>query len=144
MCYPYPYSGPIAPYNNLTIEPQNYEPSRFVISGITLGKTTTVTTTVNMNYVIGQLCRLIIPQSFGCRQLNESEGYVLSIPAANQVVLSIDSSINVDPYIASGATTTAQILAIGDVNTGVVNPSGPAFPGVDYIPGSFINISPQP
>lgn len=140
-------SYPIPAYANVPIEAQFYQPSRFVISGVTLGQTTTVTTTANMNYVIGQQARLIIPPSFGCIQLNESQGYVLSIPAPNQVVLSIDSSKNVDPYIASTATTVAQILAIGDINSGVISSTGRSIPTVagntgTQVPGSFINISP--
>ena len=134
----YPYPGPVPYGTNFPIQPQNYQPSRFVISGITLGSTTTVTTTTNMNYVIGQLCRLLIPQTFGCFQLNETQGYVLSIPSANQVVLGINSTGS-NAFTSSGATTVAQILAIGDVNTGVVNPTPSS--ETTYVLGSFINIS---
>lgn len=134
-------SYPIPLYANVPIESQYYQPSRFVISALTRGQTTTVTTSVAHNYIIGQECRLIIPPSFGCRQLNEASGFVLSIPSTTQVELSIDSSINVDPYIASSATTVAQILAIGDLNSGVTNSSGISNQGT-YVPGSFINISP--
>ena len=134
-------SGPIPPYSNPPIEPQYYQPSRFVISAITLGPTTTVTTTVNHNYTIGQACRLIIPPSFGCYQLNEKQGIVLSIPTANQVLLNINSSVNISPYIASAATTVAQILAIGDINLGNINAS-PVNSNTNVI-GAFINISPN-
>ena len=135
-------SYPIPAYANVPINAQFYQPSRFVISAVTLGQTTTVMTTVNHNYVIGQLVRLIIPPSFGCRQLNESQGYVLSIPSPNQMELSIDSLRNVDPYIASPASTAAQTLAIGDINTGPINSSGRS-PVITYIPGSFLDISPN-
>ena len=47
-------SGPIAPYSNVNINAQFYQPSLFIISAVTLGVTTTVTTTQNNNYVIGQ------------------------------------------------------------------------------------------
>ncbi len=134
-------SYPIPPYQNLPINAQYYSPSRFVISAVTLGQTTTITTSVNHNYVIGQEIRLIIPPSFGCRQLNETSGFVLSIPSPTQVTVSINSLRNVDPYIASSATTVAQILAIGDVNTGVTNSQGRINNGT-FIPGSFIDISP--
>jgi len=140
MAYPYPYTAPIAPYNNLPIESQDYEPSRFVISAVTLGQTTTITTTTAMNYVVGQLVRLIIPPTFGCRQLNEQKGYVLSLPATTQVVVGINSAQNVDPYVASSATTKAQIIAVGDISNGQINSSGRVSNGT-YIPGSFINIS---
>lgn len=134
--------GPIAPYSNVPINAQFYAPSRFTISAISFGATTTVTTTQDNDYVIGQLCRLIIPPSFGCRQLNETQSYVIGIPAANQVTLQLDSSLGVDPYIASSAATPAQILAIGDINSGVTNSMGNQNLGT-FIPGSFIDISPN-
>jgi hypothetical protein len=142
MAFPYPYTGPIAPYNNVPIEPEWYQPRRFVISAISLGTTTTVTTTTDMDYVIGQEIRLIIPPSYGSRQLNESTGFVIALPADDQVTVNIDSSRNVDAFISSSATTKAQILAIGDVNTGSQNTNGRS-PTSTYIPGSFINISPN-
>lgn len=137
-------TGPIALYSNVPIEPQYYSPWRFVISAITLGATTTITmvipTTTTLNYVVGQQIRLIIPPTFGCRTLNEQTGYVLSVTPPNQVVVSINS-IGANPYIASSATTPAQILAIGDVNTGPTNTGRQN--NQTYISGSYINISPN-
>lgn len=140
MVFPYPYVGPIAPYNNVPIAPQNYQPSRFLISAIGLGKTTTITTTADMNYVVGQSVRLLIPSTFGSIQLNGITGLVLSLPASNQALLDIDSS-GANAFIASSATTKAQIIAIGDVNYGNINSSG-RVNNITYVPGSFINISP--
>src|SRR5580658_9461393 len=97
-------SYPIPPYSNVPIEPQWYEPSQFFISAITRGWMTTVTTTVDHNYVVGQQVRLVIPPSFGIRQLNEESAYVYSIPAANQVVININST-NYDAFKSSPATT---------------------------------------
>ena len=133
-------TGPIPIYQNLPIEAQWYQPSRFVISAISLGQTTTITTTANTNYTIGQLVRLIIPPTFGSRALSEQTGYVISIPAPNQVVLNINSQ-EIDPFIASSATTQAQILAIGDINSGATNSLGPKVESIT-VPGAFINISP--
>lgn len=133
--------GPIPPYSNVNVHPAYYQPSNFNISGITLGVTTTVTTSVNHNYSIGNLIRLTIPTQFGSRQLNGQSGYVLSIPATNQFVLSIDSSVNVDQFIAASATTQPQTIPVGDINNGVQNANGRGSVGT-YILGSFINISP--
>ena len=139
-------SYPIPPYSNVPIQPEFYQPRRFVISAITLGVTTTVTTTLDMDYVIGQLVRLIIPPSYGIRQLNEAQGYVIAIPASNQVTLNINSQ-GMDAFKTSTATTKAQILAIGDINSGYASATGRSIPTVNgdtqiEIPGSFINISP--
>ena len=133
-------SYPIPAYQNVPIEPQFYSPSRFVISDITLGGTTLVTTTEDVNYVIGQLVRIIIPPSFGTRQLNNQQAYVIAIPAANQVELDINSS-QMDAFTTSTATTKPQLLPIGDINQGVTNSNGRTQNGT-YIPGSFLNISP--
>ncbi len=210
-------SYPIPAYSNVPIEPQFYQPSRFVISAITRGQTTLITTSVDHNYVVGQAVRLLIPQLFGSFQLNEAQGLVLSIPSSTQVVVNIDSSF-VDAFIASPYTATitnitqfitptvtatnaflrgnsivfsgvggmtqinglvgsivtvsptsftinidttgfsaygsggvatlfnvpqtqAQILAIGDINSGITSSTGRVQPTTN-IPGSFINISP--
>ena len=135
-------SYPIPPYSNVPIEPQNYQPRQFFISTVALGTTTTVTTTENVDYVIGQLVRLIIPPQFGCRQLNESQGYVLSIPSPNQIVVGINSSKNVDPFKTSTVRTQPQVVPIGDINTGATNAHGRRH-NATTIPGSFKNISPS-
>jgi hypothetical protein len=134
--------GPIAPENNPPINPQYYLPSAFNIAAIVNGPTTLLTTTVNHNYVVGQLVRLIISQLFGERQLNEQTAYVISIPAPNQVVLAIDSS-SFDLFVANPTLETSQpeIVAVGDINTGAINSQGRMNNGT-FIPGSFIDISP--
>lgn len=132
--------GPIALYNNVPIEPQFYQPSQFFISAITLGQTTIVTTSVNNNYVIGQLCRLLVPNGWGSTSLNEQTGIVISLPASNQVELNINS-MGVNPFINIGFPTKPQIIAVGDYNSGSINANGRA-PTATFISGSFENISP--
>lgn len=138
MSFSFPYKGPIPPWTNAPINAQFYKPSVFVISDITLGLTTIVTTSLNNNYVVGQEIRLTIPPTFGCRQLNGQSGFVISIPSANQVQVSINS-VNADQFTSSSATTKPQIAAIGDINNGAQNTS--ANNTSVFIPGSFINIS---
>ncbi len=134
-------SFPIPPYANVPIDSQFYSPSEFVISGINLGSTTTITTTLDVNFSVGQLVRLVIPPAFGSYQLNGRTGYVLSIPATNQVVLSLDSSQNVDSFIsATYNTQQPQIVPIGDINNGQTNSSGRSNT-ITFIAGSFTNIS---
>lgn len=137
-------SGPIPPYNNVPIEPQFYQPSRFVISAINLGRSTLITATVDMNYEIGQNVRLLIPASCGTYQLNNMQGYVTSIPATNQVRISINSQF-MDAFInaATGPQnlSSPQIIAIGDISTGARNALGGMNTSIT-IPGAFINISP--
>jgi hypothetical protein len=134
-------SYPIPLYANVPIRADFYKPSRYVISAITLGQETLVTTTTDHNYVIGQQVRLLIPPSFGIRELNEQSAYVLDIPNSDEVLLNI-SSLNMNPFISSSATTKAQILAIGDINNGK-SANDDIKDLSTLIPGSFINISPQ-
>lgn len=210
-------SYPIPPYSNIPINADYYLPNVFNISAITLGNPTIITTSANHNYVIGQLIRLIIPSSYGSTQLNGLTGYVVAIPAANQISVTIDSTqanqfiatpfsavitgasntnpcvvtannsfkpgylltisdvlgmtqlnasnflvtnvtsatftLNIDAttygtYISGGLATVQtniiqvpQIIAVGDINSGVVNANGRSQNGT-YIPGAFINISP--
>lgn len=134
-------SFPIPAYSNVPIQPQYYQPRFWFISTIAQGQTTTVTTTANQDFVVGQLVRFIIPPTFGIRQLNERQGYVIQILSLTQVLVDIDSSF-MDPFVSSSATTQPQILPVGDIGNGQVNSNGRANNGT-FIPGSFINISPN-
>lgn len=138
-----PFPGPVPPENNPPINSQYYQPGVFFISAISLGAFTTITTTVNHNYVIGQLCRLLIPPTYGAQQLNGMEGYVIQIPAPNQVYLNINSNGG-NQFIPNPTygPTLPQIVATGDVNSGQISSSGNVQINT-YIPGSFINISPN-
>jgi hypothetical protein len=137
-----PFPGPIAPENNPPIMPQYFQPSRFEIIDIDLGITTTITTSDDMNYVIGQAVRLLIPETYGSFQLNELQGLVIEIPAADQVVVDINST-NSNQFIPNPTygPTKPQIIAIGDVNSGIISSSGRDIVN-SRLPGSFTNISP--
>src|ERR1700726_2464272 len=118
-----PFPGPTAPESNPPIHPEYYLPNVFDISAIGLGQITTVTTSVDHNYVVGQLIRLLIPLTYGAYELNGQVGYVLAIPSANQVVTTINS-INSNAFVIGPTTTAAQIVAVGDVNNGTINTQG--------------------
>ncbi len=85
-------SYPVPPYSNVPIQPQFYQPSRFAISGITLGQNTVVTTSTDHDYVIGQQIRLLIPGIYGTYQLNGIQGIVLDVPSSTSVLVNIDST----------------------------------------------------
>ncbi len=135
-------SYPIPLYQNLPIQSEFYIPNFFTITSIVLGINTTITTLEDMNYVIGQQVRLIIPRGYGSRELNERTAYVINILSPTQVVLDMNS-LGASAFIPSppGQNTAAQILAIGDVISGAINANGPMNMST-FIPGSFINISP--
>jgi len=133
-------SYPVPLYQNMPIHIEYYKPQVFIISSIQLGFRTIVTTTIDHDYEIGQLVRLLIPNGYGSRLLNEKIGFVYEIPESNQVTLDLDSS-GADPFINANLQTLAQIVAVGDVNSGVLNSNGRLSEGLT-IPGSFNNISP--
>jgi hypothetical protein len=138
---------PTPPYQNVPIHAEYYKPQVFVISAITMGVTTTITTTLPHDYEIGQQIRLLIPNKYGSRGLNEQIGYVLSIPTTTSVQTDINS-IGIDPFIAAPtfvgfeSKIPPQIVAIGDINSGFINNTMGRFRVGKHIPGSFINISP--
>lgn len=134
-------SGPIAPWSNAPINAQYYQPSDFFITAISNGPSTTITTSVNHNYIVGQLVRVVIPPAYKEYQLNGQIGYVILIPNPNQMVLNIDSS-TYDTFVANPVTTNKtlpQTVAVGDVISGATNSDINSLS--TYIPGSFINIS---
>lgn len=133
-------SGPVALYNNLPIRADFYQPRRFDIQSITLGQTTIVTTILDMDYVVGQLVRLLIPFGYGSTQLNQVKGYVIALLSSNSVEIDIDSSKNVNIYVNGGYSQRPQIVPVGDIANGAVNLTNKTMQ--TYIPGSFINISP--
>jgi len=104
-------SYPIPAYSNPPIEPQFFQPSVFDISAITRGQSTTVTTTEDHNFVIGQLVRLIIPVLFGTYQINNLQGYVTSIPTDASVVVQIDS-VYMDAFVASPYTAIITNIVV--------------------------------
>lgn len=138
-------TGPIPLYSNPNPNPQYYQPWKFNISAITKGLTTVVTLTIpaitTLNIVVGQLVRFIIPPTYGIRQLNEMQGYVILVTNPNQVTVGIDSRF-FDAYIASSQPTPAQLLPVGDINSGAINTTG-AQSIKTFINGSFQNIGPN-
>ena len=143
MSYPFPITGPIAPEINPTIEPGYYNPSRFVISAISLGATTTITTSVAHNYSLGQEVRVFVPYYYGTFQINGLSGFVETIPSTTQVTININS-VAFNSFISSPSygPTKPQIIAIGDIRTGGINNNG-LLNQATTIPGAFINVSPS-
>ncbi len=113
--------------------PSLYYPGVQVISSITTGSTTTVVTTSPHNYVVGQEVSFRISSAWGTTQLNSLPnssipgspiyGFVTSIPNSTTVVVNINSTgytaFNTNIPVASvRGLTPAQIVAVGDNNTG--------------------------
>ena len=140
--------SPSGAYVKKVLYPWNYVPGQLVISAITTGSTTTVSTSSNHNLVVGQEVGFYIPSVWGTVQLNELPnsqipgspiyGYVTSVSSNTQFVCSINSTgytaFNSNPTVAQAiGLTFPQVWAVGDVNSGGTAYSG----GALYPPPSF-------
>lgn len=134
-----------------------YQPFGTTITAISTGSTTTITTALNHGFQVGQEVFFTIPQvsttSWGTTQLDTlayntanvvpQQAYVTSVPAANQIVVNVNST----GYTAFAYPTSAQaalgmtfprVNAIGDQNSGLSGSSAipPVTPPIT-IPGAF-------
>jgi hypothetical protein len=137
--------------------PYLYFPGQSFISAITLGATTTVSTTDAHNFVVGQEVAFRIPNAWGPVQLNSLPntlvpgspvyGFVISVTDYHTVVVNINSSaftaFTVNQTVASlPGLSYPQIVAVGDVNTGgvVISAGSPLYPSPNYTPIGTTNV----
>lgn len=137
--------------------PYLYFPGISFISAITLGTTTTISTTHAHNLVVGQEVAFRIPTvrgyptAWGTTGLNSlpnnltpgapAYGYVVEVTDYNTVIVNINSSsydaFNVDIPIANVAGMSfPQMVAVGDVNTGAmpISSGSALYPPPQYTP----------
>lgn len=113
--------------------PALYAPGTSCISAISVGATTTVTTTAPHNLKVGQEVAFRIPTVWGTYQLNSLPnvtipgspvyGYVVSVSSSTQFVVNINSAsytaFNSNQVFASfPGEFFPQVLAVGTINTG--------------------------
>lgn len=136
-------TGPVPPFTNPPIEPQNFQPSNFTIQSIAMsGLQASVTTTDDNNYVVGQQVRFHIPLGYGMAQLNDQSAFVSQVNSTTNFLANIDIRF-FDPLVTPGFPLnqqTPQVSAIGDQNFGTLNPNG-FVNNTLTIPGAFQNIS---
>jgi hypothetical protein len=141
--------NPSGAYVRQVLNPYLYLPGVNFISEIATGTTTTITTTTDHNYVVGQEIAFRIPSVYGTTGLNSLPnviipgspiyGYVTAVTANNIFVCNIDSSafsaFNTNQTVASvPGLQMPQVVAVGDVNSGGAPYSGgalypsPSFP----------------
>jgi hypothetical protein len=141
-----------------------YLPQDNVVSAVTTGATTTIATTMYHNFYVGQEIAFRVPTLWGTTQLNSLPnglipgspiyGYVVSLTDNWTFVCSINSTgftaFNTNQSAIPSNWTPAQVLAVGDVNTGgqVISAGSPLYPsptfptasgGVGTINGPAIN-----
>lgn len=127
--------SPTGAYVKKVLYPFLYAPGVSFVEAITTGTTTTVVTTAQNNFVVGQEIAFRIPTAWGTYQLNSLPnsvtpgspiyGYVVSVTNTTTFVCSIDSTgftaFNTNQTVASvPGLEFPQVVAVGDVNTGGV------------------------
>jgi hypothetical protein len=127
--------SPATAFVKKVLYPYLYQPGVTIISAITTGTTTTIDTTDAHNLVVGQEVAFRIPQVYGTTQLNSLPnipipgspiyGYVIAVTDYNTVIVNINSTgytaFNSNQPVASvSGQPFAQMVAVGDVNTGGV------------------------
>ena len=128
-------ASPTGAFVKKVLYPYIYFPGVSFISNITTGTTTTIDTTSAHNFVVGQEVAFRVPSAFGTIQLNSLPnsvipgspiyGYVVAVTDYNTFVVNINSTsytaFNSNPAVANvSGLTWAQVVAVGDVNTGGV------------------------
>lgn len=131
--------------------PYIYFPGVSIITAIDLAATTTVHTTSAHNFVVGQQVAFRIPENWGTVELNSLPniltpgapmyGYVIAVTDYNTVVVNINSTaytaFDSNPTVnESFGMTYAQIVAVGDVNTGgePIFAGSPLYPSPKWMP----------
>jgi hypothetical protein len=128
-------ASPATAFVKKVLYPFLYAPGATYISNITLGTTTTIDTTTAHNFVLGQEVAIRVPNVWGTIQLNSLPnvttpgspiyGYVVAVTDYNTVVVNINSTSYTafnsnQPFASFAGQQFAQIVAVGDINTGGV------------------------
>lgn len=141
--------SPSGAFVKKVLYPFLYAPQVSFIQAITTGTTTTVVCTAPHNLVVGQEIAFRIPKLWGMTQLNSLPnavipgspmyGYVTSVTNSTTFVCNINSTgytaytTNIAVSSVPGLTH-AQVLSVGDVNTG-----GVAYSGGNLYPSPVVN-----
>ena len=141
--------SPAGAYVRQVLYPYLYSPGVNFIEAISTGTTTTVTTAYPNNFVVGQEIAFRIPTQYGMTQLNSLPnanipgspiyGYVTAVSSSTQFVCNINSTgytaFTTNQTVAGMVGNTfAQVLAVGDINSG-----GTPYSGLALYPSPLVN-----
>ena len=138
------FTGPLAPERNPEIRPQYFKPKLAVITQIVPISElyTGIVSSVDTDFVVGQIVRFVIPTRDGMQQLDGKEAILVYLFMPNVFIVEIDTT-KFDPFNPLGnLNQEAFVLPVGDINSGAINSSG-RINNLLYIDGSFKNVSPQ-
>jgi hypothetical protein len=158
--------SPVGAFVKKVLYPYLYLPGRNIISAIaaTAGSptppTTTITTTTDHCYVVGQEVGFHIPPAYGTIELNELPNipipaapvyyYVVATPTFNTFVINalpanLTAFVPSQTFASTPGLQFPQVAAAGDVNTGgyPITPGSPLYPPPTFIgaTGNFSTIN---
>lgn len=96
----------------------DYLPLNVLISSISTGNTTAITTSSAHYYVVGQLVRFHIAKPYGMRELDERLAYVTSVPTSTSFEIDVNS-VGFSAFVPSPTypgNVPAQVSPVGDRN----------------------------
>ena len=126
-------TGLVGSYKKV-LNPDIYLPQAVVVSGVTVGATTTISTAMQHNIQVGQEVAIRVPSVWGTTQLNSLPnavipgspvyGYVVSVTNLQNFVVNINSigytAFNSNQPFLSAGRSFAQVVPVGDINSGGV------------------------
>lgn len=110
-----------------------FQPAMRIISSITNANPAVITTTIDHDYLSGEIIRLIIPDGFGMEQANNLIG---KITVTGTFTFSVDiDTITFDVFAAPSplpsAYTCAQIIPVGEISSTLAGATKNALPSGD-------------
>lgn len=111
------FPGPQPEFTNPIIEPTNFSPRVFIISGVVKGLTSRIITTEEHDFVEGQRVRIRMPQPYGMDQIDNEEGFILEVSSSIGIIIDLDTR-GYNDFIAAPlfAATSPQVFVVTNLN----------------------------
>lgn len=96
-----------------------FQPAMRIISSITNENPASVTTTLDHDYLTGEIVRLIVPQGFGMTQINNLTG-TITLTGSTTFLIDIDTTffdVFSVPSPLPMAYTCPQVIPVGEVSS---------------------------
>jgi len=98
----------------IATENPTFQPANRQITAITNADPAQVTTSFDHDYIVGQIVRFNIPETYGMYQLNHLHGEILTIPTADTFTVRIDTR-DFNAFSVPGSPLQyAQVTPIGE------------------------------
>jgi hypothetical protein len=95
-----------------------YQPAMRIITDITRGPTTTITTSPDHDYVTGLIVRLYVPRNYGMIQINNFVG-IITVLSSDSFSMVLDTT-TYDSFLAPASPPyyreTALVVPVGNVD----------------------------